>query len=235
MNYRTIAVAFLSVFVCLAPGCKSQLDPVGELFKEMVDEYGGVKNLEKLNSHSSVWDLKALMRGDAGTDTRYVMLPERLRVEFRYSRSTEFRILNGEEGYSSRNGSPAQSASGPRLDSMKLQLMRRYTPLTLLERKGDLSIGEGDSYKLLTLKDGTLTTRYFVNPQTSRVEKVTGQLEVKGRVMEFLTEYSDFRKVEGVLMPHKEVKYAGGFNTAVLTLKEVRLNEKFEERVFKVR
>jgi hypothetical protein len=235
MNYKTIPVAILAIFVCLGSGCSYQLDPVSELLDEMVAEYGGGKNLEKLNFHRSVWDLEALMRGDVGTDTRYVVLPARLRVELRYSKSTEIRVLNGDQAFRSFNDSPAQIASGPRLDSMKLQMMRLYTPLTLLERKGDLSLTEDGTYKLLTLTDGTRKVQYFVNPKTLRIEKVAGQLGVEGQVMEFLTEYSDFRKVDGVLMPHKEVKYAGGFNTAVLTLKEVALNEKFDEGIFRVR
>jgi hypothetical protein len=234
VNYKPIALAYLPIILCLVSGCGAR-NPVERLLNKMVDEYGGRENLEKLNSYRSVWDLKAVMRGDTGTDTRYVMLPARLRVELRYSRSTEFRVLSGDEGFRSFNGSPAQAASGPRLDSMKLQLMRLYTPLTLLERKGELSLGEDGVYKLLTLAEGALTTEYFVNPQTRRVEKVAGRLEVNGRVMEFLTEYYDFREVDGVLMAHKEVKYAGGFNTAVLTLKEVTLYNRLDDELFEVR
>ena len=47
--------------------------------------------------------------------------------------------------------------------------------------------------------------------------------------MSFVTQYSNHKKVEGVLMPHHEVKYAGDVNTAVLDLKSVHFttaNEK---------
>ena len=45
-----------------------------------------------------------------------------------------------------------------------------------------------------------------------------------GTEMRFLTEYSDFAIVDGVLMHHTENKFAGGVNTAILQLRELRLD-----------
>jgi hypothetical protein len=50
-----------------------------------------------------------------------------------------------------------------------------------------------------------------------------------GGAMRFLTEYSDFEFIDGVLVHRKENKFAGNVNTAVLTLKNIRFDtEPFE-------
>jgi hypothetical protein len=42
------------------------------------------------------------------------------------------------------------------------------------------------------------------------IEKVAGTIIMNGGEIQFLTEYSDFSVVEGVLMHHKENKFAAG-------------------------
>ena len=50
--------------------------------------------------------------------------------------------------------------------------------------------------------------------------------------MNFLTEYDDFREVEGVILHHKENKFAGSVNTARLELRSVTLNAKIADVEF---
>jgi hypothetical protein len=115
---------------------------------------------------------------------------------------------------------------------MKLQMMRLYSPLTLKGKSG-ISVTEGKGVKLITLKEGTLTSIYHVNSITFRIEKVVGRFDMGGRQMEFQTEYSDFKKVDGVLIHHRENKFAAGMNTAELFLKDIKLSVTHDENVFK--
>ena len=50
--------------------------------------------------------------------------------------------------------------------------------------------------------------------------------------MHFVTEYSEFAMVDGVLVHHRENKYAGGTNTAVLKLKRIEFGMKFSDEDF---
>ena len=50
--------------------------------------------------------------------------------------------------------------------------------------------------------------------------------------MRFRTEYSDFSFRDGVLVHGKENKFAGGVNTAVLTLRNITLNADLEDGLF---
>jgi hypothetical protein len=59
-----------------------------------------------------------------------------------------------------------------------------------------------------------------------------GTLEIKGSEMQFLTEYSDFKFVDGALIHQKENKYAGGVNTAMLQLRRITFNAELDEESF---
>ena len=225
-------------------GCgeKTPPDPVGELLTGLIEEYGGEEALKGFSTSLVRWDIEAIARGDKGEDVRYLELPDRLRVELNYTTSGELRVINGEEGLKGFKDSQGRVTMGPALGppllGMKLQRMRLHTPLMLMKKKAFLTVSEKDGFKVITLVDGPLTANYYVNPGKRRIEVFVGKLDMGGmggRTIEFKTEYSDFKMVSGLLMHHREVKYAGGTNTAVLALKELRLGEKHDPRLFNVK
>ncbi len=219
-----IAVAFIS-------SCGPK-DPKDQLFVEMIGAYGGEENLKKLDSYISVWAMEVRVRPQKGKVVSFVDQSGKLRVELMFPNRLEKRVLNGSKGYKGYNNDPLEEVKGPKLDSMKLQMIRLYSPLTLKGKSG-ISVTEGKGVKLITLKEGTLTSIYHVNAITFRIEKVVGRFDMGGRQMEFQTEYSDFKKVDGVLMHHRENKFAAGMNTAELFLKDIKLSVKHGEDVFK--
>jgi hypothetical protein len=73
---------------------------------------------------------------------------------------------------------------------------------------------------------------YLVNKETWRIEKVAGNLTMGGHPMQFLTEYSEFEFVDGVLVHQRENKFAGQVNTAVLQLRQISLDAGIEEKNF---
>lgn len=193
-----------------------------QILKQMVEHYGGAAALEKLNApYRQYWDLIAVTSNEKGTDQRTIDLPQMLTVELTYPSKSEKRILHGDVGEKVFNKTEHVAVQGPGLLAMKLQRMRLYNPLLLQRRTAEISASdEGDSYYRLTLIEGPITTDYYVNRQTLLIDKVTGTLMMNGAAMTFLTEYHDYKAVEGIMMPHKEVKYAGNVNTAVLTLRD---------------
>ncbi len=228
---KLITFMAIALVVSIISGCGPK-DSKEQILDEMIGAYGGPENLKKLDSYISVWTMEVRVRPQKGKAVNFVDQAGRLRVELLYPNRAETRVINGTKGYKGYNKEPLQEVHGPKLDSMKLQLMRLYTPLTL-KNKGGITITEGEGVKYITLKEGSLTTVYHVNATTFRIEKVVGTLNMGGREMEFQTEYSDFKKVNGVLMHHRENKFAAGMNTAELFLKEVKLSAKHDDSLFK--
>ncbi len=197
--------------------------PADEIIQRMISSYGGTEALEKLNHpYQQIWRLDAIAKNTRGNDLRSIALPEQLQVELTYPDSSETRILFGDQGLKIYNRTKQVKAEGPMLDAMRLQRMRLYHPLMLQERLAHIRLSETEGHYRLTLKERGLVTDYYVDKERYLIETVVGRLQIAGAAMQFRTEYSDYRRHEGVMLAHREIKYAGSVNTAVLTLLATR-------------
>jgi hypothetical protein len=203
-----------------------------DVLDRMVQAYGGEENLRKLDHMVQEWDFTALVRNRQGTDIRSIRVPGQLRVELTYPDKKETRVLNGSSAFVVFDGRPPAPAHGPQQAAMRLQLMRLYSPLALRDRIGDLELTADGGFLALSLLDGGLRVDYLVNQDEWRIEKVVGTLSINGGEMRFLTEYSDFAFVKGVLVHRKENKFAGNVNTARLELRRIELDAQFEPARF---
>lgn len=214
----------------------SSQEPDSEtVLERMIHAYGGEKNLRKLDHVVQEWDFFALTGNRHGTDVRSIRIPDQLKVELSYPDKSEIRILNGQEGHVAFDERLARTASPPQRDAMRLQLMRLYSPLVLRDKSDVVSLEIDGEFCALSLVEYGVRADYLVNMETWRIEKVVGTLSVNGTKMQFLTEYSDFKYVDGILVHQKENKYAGGVNTAKLKLRRITFNADFDEGTFSFR
>lgn len=188
----------------------------------LIEAYGGEAKLRKLNNAVQEWDMVALMSKRHATDVRTIRIPDQLVVELTYPQKVERRMLEGDTGLVSFDDGHPYPATDPQRDAMRLQLMRLYSPLVLQDKIENLTLTIEGDYCGLTLVEHGVRADYLVNQDTWRIEKVAGTLSMGGQDMRFLTEYSEFEFVDGVLVHRKENKYAGNVNTAVLSLKNIR-------------
>jgi len=233
-----MAAAVLLVYGC--GGAPKASKETEELLTAMVGEYGGEGNLLMFNAYTIKLGILAVVKQDTGVEGRFVLQPKdgkpgKLRNELLYAKSpAELRVFDGEKGYGINNGKPGPIKEGPQVEAMRLQLMRLYTPLTLLGLKDKMAISSDGKYKILTLKEGAVTANYYVNPETKRIELFKGSFDAGGAPMEFGVEYSDFKKTpEGFLWPMRERKFAGGVNTAITEVREIYYAVQFGPEIFR--
>jgi hypothetical protein len=232
MQPRLISIVLVIMVTAPASG---ESDAVSETLERMIASYGGAENLQKLDSMVQEWDLLALTRNQQGSDRRSVRLPEQLKVELRYPNKQETRVLNGDSGFAVFDDRPPAAASAMQTGAMRLQLMRLYSPLTLRDKRDALGFSRGDGFVTLTLREHGLQVDYVVSIDTWHIVKVVGELSVDGAAMQFLTEYSDYSMVEGVLVHHRENKYVGRMNTAILRLQRITFDADFDDDEFEPR
>ena len=232
MNTLTRLVLVFLVLTISSPISAQPLD-LDIVLQNLIESYGGEKNLHKLDSQIQEWAVVALMGNSHGTDVRAIRAPRQLRVELRYPHKSETRIINGDRSYASYGNAPAQEAVHPQSDAMRLQLMRLYSPLVLHDKRNDLALTVNGEYCALTLSESGLRVDYMVNMTNWRIEKVIGSMTINGTDMRFLTEYSDFKFHDGVLVHERENKYAGAVNTAVLQLGHITLDADLNEDFFR--
>lgn len=232
MQFRLITIVL--ALMAAAPA-SSQSDALSEALERMIAAYGGEENLQKLDSMVQEWDLLALTRNQQGSDKRSVRLPEQLKVELIYPDKQETRVLNGDSGYAIFGDREPAAATAMQTSAMRLQLMRLYSPLTLRDKRDALELSTSDGYVILTLREHGLQADYVVSTDTWHIGKVVGQLSMNGTAMQFVTEYSDYSMVDGVLVHHRENKYVGGTNTAVLRLQRITVDADFDDAEFEPR
>ncbi len=194
------------------------------ILEKMIKAYGGEKNLKKLNSYEQVWHIETKTSNKNGSDYRIVKLPDYLQTQLTYPDKTEIRTLNHGVGVKDY-GTSKMEAKGPMLDAMRLQLMRLFTPLTLKSKRAALTSSEFNEGYIIYLKDGSITAEYIVSKNSFLIDKVVGRLKMGSNKMEFLTVYKDYEPEEGVMVAHKEIKYAANINTAVMSLKATKFKD----------
>jgi len=196
-----------------------------ELVQATIKAYGGEEALRKAPAVRHTGQVTSLMRAGAnGSIVREFERPDKLRVVIRYGAVTETRVYDGKTGW--REG---RIVTGPPLEAMVLQAARMALPLILLERKDRLvdkgsSRYEGKGVRTLELPLGSgLTLTVDIDPSSGRIVRSsgTGGAGKGGVPIEFVTRYSDYKSIGGVLHPFREGNYANGFVTGETTLTNV--------------
>ncbi|MCF6282977.1 MAG: hypothetical protein L3J28_12375 [Candidatus Polarisedimenticolaceae bacterium] len=218
----------LATFSLLLSSAPISAEPtITEILDQMIASYGGTEALAKLNKpYEQEWALTAIARNnEQGSDHRTIDLPNRLKIELTYPSKSETRILDGAKGEKIYDKTNHREAKGPGLDAMRLQRMRLYNPLLLKQHAAEIQADfQVEGYYRLGLREDNIVTIYFVNRESLLIDKVKGTLNMGGISMSFLTLYRDYKAVDGVMMAHREVKFAGQVNTAELTLISTRFN-----------
>jgi hypothetical protein len=226
-------ISFLTLLIAiLLPGYSLALDKQAVL-DQLVETYGGESSLRKMDNMVQEWDMVAMMGNRHGTDTRSIRSPGQLRVVLNYPEKSETRILNDNAAWAIFGNAPAEAVSGIQLDAMRLQLMRLYSPLMLRDKIDSVNLVEDGGQLALSLVENGVHAFYLVNKDNWHIEKVAGSLMMQGSEIQFLTVYSDFDVVDGVLVHRAENKFAGGMNTAKLTLKKITFDTKLDDGLFK--
>ena len=225
----------LSVLILLLgfslPGVSTATE-VQEVLDRLVSAYGGESNLRKLDQMTQEWVLVAKMGNRHGTDTRHIRAPGQLRVDLNYPGKSETRILDNDKAYVLFDGNNTGDVSAMQRDAMRLQLMRLYSPLMLRDKIDSVGLKEDGGMLALSLVENGVHVFYLVNREDWRIEKVAGSLLINGNEIKFLTEYSDFAFVEGVLVHRSENKFASGMNTATLKLNRITFDDEIDDKLF---
>ncbi len=74
--------------------------------------------------------------------------------------------------------------------------------------------------------------KLYVDPESGRIVKDSGVFTIGGTRTELSSEFHDFRKVEGRLLPFRIVNYAGGQRIGEIRIHEYRVNPQLPDSLF---
>jgi hypothetical protein len=201
-----------------------------------VDAYGGRRAIAAAARSRQEGTVTSLLHpGEEGRIVRAHARPGRLRVETTFpSGGGEVRILDGGRGW--RDG---EEVGGARLAAMLLQAMRLDLPalLSSWEAKvvdaGTHELG-GKTLRVLALDPAPgLVVEAAIDPASGRILRSRGASRDPGMPIEFVTTYSDFRTVAGVLVAMREENWANGRSTGVTVLEKVEFPAALPEGTFR--
>ncbi len=222
---RLAASLALGLLLSLGPAPARGGD-LAALVESVVRVYGGPQAAAKMRACRVDAEVRALLRGATGRVRREFLAPDRLRVEIAYPGVTEVRILNGKRGWRGDAGR-LRRVTGLPLLAMRYQLLRSALPWVLVEHRGLLEDRGsrrrgGQDYRLVGLPwSMELDLTYWVNTISRRVERVEAVLRTGPVHALFATEYREFRRVKGVLVPFTEENYANGRHTGTTRILSV--------------
>lgn len=231
-------IPLAATLALLAGSAPQQAQPLGKeaLIERIVEGYGGREALARAKAFRQRGSVTSLLHpGTVGRIERTYARPGRLRVVTHYPGAPdELRIVDGGRGW--RNGA---QADGARYAAMVLQAARLDLPALLdawrqkVVDRGEASL-DGQPLRVLALEVGPgLTVEARVDPASGRILRSAGSGPGPGVPLEFVTVYSDFRKVGGVLFAFREGNWANGSTTGETILEQVELVPVLPEGTFR--
>lgn len=211
---------------------------IRDLLANVIDAYGGEKRIEKVRSVYAEGEVNAIMRGDSGSYIRYLKRDRKLRVETRYQRSSEVRILNGVSGWRTSKSGKIEKVSGVRYLAMLYQFKQLDLPYGLISgvyeiRDGGSEALKGMAVRTLELKDDDgPPMKIFIDTETFHIVKVVGYFTMGDRETTLAILFSDFRPVGGVPFPFHMINYGSGFKIGETLMKTYMLNRDMDEALF---
>jgi hypothetical protein len=204
------------------------------LVKKCLDAYGGPTALQ--TAARVRHDGTVTSRLHPGEEAPLVRVYDRvrgLRVEVAWKGGPEARLVTGGRGW--REG---QEVDGPPLVAMLLQAARLDLPALLQAVRGRLVDRgtvkhEGTSLRALAIDLGDgLSVEADLDPATGRILR-SRTASAGTPPVEFVTTYSDFRVVDGVLVAFREGNWANGSTTGETVLSHVAFLDAVPDLAFR--
>jgi outer membrane lipoprotein-sorting protein len=131
-----------------------------------------------------------------------------------------------------------QELAGAQLDQAKEQA-NMDSELYNYEKKGSnaemggkVNVDGKEMFRIkLTDKEGN-TKDFFIDASTYLISKVKAKVSAQGQTVDIEQIMSDYKTIDGITMAMK-IESKSPMGTAVITMEEVKFNEKFDDAVFK--
>ncbi len=244
---RIFLVFFIYIFFITGPEgvCSAEAPDeaqrIGAVINKVIAAYGGKAVIEGIHSLHVKGEIEALMLHDSGTYELYFKRERKLRVETKYERSSEFRILVGDKAYRGTDSLPMEEVDGPRYFSIVYQYKHLDILHGLIEgayqiQSAGKSMVNDTAVEVLELhdKEGTVMDLY-ISDRNAVIIKVTGFFSAGNKKAYLSSEFADFKKVGGSLFPFRITNYAQGLEIARTVISSYSLNPDLSDSLFSPR
>ncbi len=220
---------------------------IDELMPKVINALGGEANWRKLNSRTAKVELDFVHQGVKGYGTTYNKAPNMAAQEATVTAlgkpiGSLFEYFDGTGGGEEASFAPADIYSGKQLEDARIGasfygLLDWKTLYKTAEFKGLAKVGGEDTYLVaFTPEKGNKDTIYFSQKTFLPLKLESVSSSSTSSVGQPYSEvYSDYRTVDGILIPFKTINSNSGNGDLILTIKEVKHNTQIDDKVFKLK
>lgn len=235
------SVSAVAVFACallfVAPGARAQT--VDEIIAKNIQAKGG---LDKLKSTTSVrMTGTATIQGTQVPVTTVSKRPNLMRNEIEMGGQKLIQAFDGTSMWMLMPGMPAQEVPpGPQTEILKRN--SQFDPPFLdykakghkIDFKGKESDAGKDVYHLVvTMKEGPVT-HYYIDVTTGLETKTVMEIDDPSLKGQLETRMSDYRDVEGRMVPFSMTQVVNGNTVAEMKFEKVEFNVAIDDTLFKM-
>jgi hypothetical protein len=232
----------MSFMVCLIAGALvagSTPETAGTLIEKHVEARGGLERLRAVRSLRAAGRMRIGERYEA-TFTHLWKKPSRARIEVAIRGRVSLQVLDGNQGWQLAHlrGQPefvplppelaAELARGIDLEGPLLDPARKGYRVRLLGRE---PVEGASAWKLELTSGGGELLSVFVDAESFLEVKEVRSEPLSGRVLE--TTFSDYRRVDGLLMPHRLTTVLGGRLGDTTIIEKLELNPRIDDAEFR--
>lgn len=231
-------------FSRIAPVEKPKIS-VDEIMTKAVAALGGEAALRKITSRMTTFELIFEQQGVKGYGTSYTKAPNMSATETTLTAlgkpiANIFEYFDGTIGGENVSFAPEETYTGKRLEDIKLQndfygLMNWKTGLKSSEVTGTEKVNGEEAYVVVLRPEKASEFTYYISiksflPLKKASVIISSKSDVKLPTSEV---YSDYRSIDGALLPFKVISASPSMGDVVTFIKEVKSNVVVDDKQFK--
>lgn len=218
---------------------------VDELMAKTIEALGGEANLRKLNSRVTEFEVDLVSQGLKGKGSTYEKAPN---FNFSKNEITAFgktiatieEYFDGTTAGEKTTFSESETYTGQKLEDVKYKanfygILDWKKDNAKAEITGMQKIGDEETYVVKIKPEKANAITYFISTKTFLPVKQNSILvsSTSSQKIPYSTTMSDYRKVDGVMIPFKTVSDNPGSGETVVYVKSVKHNVKIDDKKFK--
>jgi CubicO group peptidase (beta-lactamase class C family) len=218
---------------------------VDEVMAKTIEALGGEANWRKITTREVKYEIDFEQQGVKGSGTNYQKAPNLFANDSTFTAlgkpiATAFEYFDGSTGGQMLSFMPADAFTGQRLEDIKLEndfygLLNWKNGLKSAEVKGTEKVGDEEAYAVVFRPEKASEYTYFISTKTFLPLKRAGVIvsSTSSQKLPSTQLFSDYRAVDGIMIPFKTVSQSPSMGDIVTYVKEVKNNAPIDDARFK--
>lgn len=217
---------------------------VEELHKKVIEAAGGEAALRAITSRVTEADVDFESQGVTASATSWLKAPARNATEVRFTAlgkviATGWEFFDGTRGEQAYSFAPVERLAGKNLEDKRLEadlysILDWTTPFRRVAVTGTAKVGGEDAFVVSFESEKGTPFKEYYSTTTFLLLKREGVnvSSTSSQQVPYTTLYSDYRRVDGVMLPFRSVNSSITMGDVVTVLRSVKHNTPVDDAIF---